>query len=166
MAAVDVSRVVALTNKALTLTGKGHFARAAEIYAEAVTAAQALHQPDCIIVAQLQASHASALLAHANTAGVPEARGVELTRCAYLELLPAAMASLERRMANGTLLAGVCRPHEVAWCAAKTAHNAALAATYYTCDSQTQKCVCHPPQKSCRRGRRTLATMHTLSLHR
>jgi hypothetical protein len=128
MAAVDVSRVVALTNKALALKSKGHFAGAAEKYAEAVTAAQALHQPDCVVVAQLQASHANALVGHAQMAGVPEARRVELRRSAFLELLPPAMASLERRMAAGTLLAGACRPYEVAWCAAKTVHANALTA--------------------------------------
>jgi hypothetical protein len=128
MAAVDVSRVVALVNKATTLENRGHWARAAEKFAEAVAAAQALQQPDCLIVAHLQASHANALLGHAQTAGVPEARRVELMRCAFLELLPAAMASLQRRMTAGMLLAGACRPHEVAWCAATTAHADALAA--------------------------------------
>jgi hypothetical protein len=39
------------------------------------------------------------------------------------------MASLDRRLAAGTLLAGACRPHEVAWRAAKTAHANALAAS-------------------------------------
>jgi hypothetical protein len=38
------------------------------------------------------------------------------------------MASLQRRKAAGTLLAGACRPHEVAWCAATTAHANALTA--------------------------------------
>jgi hypothetical protein len=38
------------------------------------------------------------------------------------------MASLQRRLAAGTLLAAACRPHEVAWCAAKTAHANALVA--------------------------------------
>jgi hypothetical protein len=128
MAAVDVSRVVALSNKAATLASKGQYARTAEIHAEAVTAAQALHQPDCLIVAHLQAAHADALLAHANTAGVPAARRAELMRFAFLELLPAAMASLQRRMAAGTLLAGACRPYEVAWNAAKTVHANALMA--------------------------------------
>jgi hypothetical protein len=128
MAAVDVSRVVALTNKALTLKSRGHFARAAEIYAEAVASAKSLHQPDCLIVAHLQAAHAATLLMHAQTAGVPEARCVELRRSALLELLPAAMASLERRKAAGTLLPGACRPYEVAWCAAKMVHAEALAA--------------------------------------
>jgi hypothetical protein len=127
MAAVDVSRVVALTNKALTLTSRGHFARAAEKFAEAVAAAQALQQPDCLIVADMQAAHAQALLGHARTAGVPEARQVELRRSAFLEL-PAAMASLERRKAAGTLLAGACRPYEVAWSAAKLAHANTLGA--------------------------------------
>jgi hypothetical protein len=129
MATVDVSRIVALANKAETLTSRGHWARAAEVYTEAVTTAQALQQPDCIIVAELQASRADALLAHANTTGVPAARRVELTRCAFLELLPPAMASLERRMAAGTLLAGACRPYEMAWRAAKTAHGDALVAS-------------------------------------
>ncbi len=155
MAAVDVSRVVALTNKAVTLKGRGHFARAAEVYAEAVATAQALQQPDCVILAHLQASHADALLAYANTAGVPEARRVELIRCGFLELLPAAIAPLERRMAAGTLLAGASRPYEVAWCAAKWRTAKRLRQT-----CQTQH-VCRPPQKRCPRGRRTLATTHT-----
>jgi hypothetical protein len=128
MAAVDVSRVVAITNKAATLKSKAHWARAAEVYAEAVAAAQALHQPDCLIVADMQALQADALLGHANTAGVPRARRVELIRSALLELLPPAMASLERRLAAGTLLAGACRPYEVAWRAGKLAHAEALAA--------------------------------------
>jgi hypothetical protein len=128
MAALDVSRVVALTTKAVTLEYKGHWARAGEVLAEAVAAAQALQQPDCHIVAFLQASRANALLMHAQTAGVPEACRVELMRCALLELLPPAMASLERRTSAGTLLPGACRPHEVAWCAAKTEHAEALVA--------------------------------------
>jgi hypothetical protein len=128
MAAVDMSGVVALSNKAATLQRRAHWARAAEIYAEAVTAAQELQQPDCVIMANLQASRANALLGHAGTAGVPEARRVELYHSALLELLPAAMASLERRMAAGTLLAGACRPYEVAWGAAVIAHSHTLAA--------------------------------------
>jgi hypothetical protein len=126
MAAVDVSRVVTLTNQALTLTSKGHWARAAEKFAEAVAAAQALQQPDCVLVAYLQAAHAQAMLDHARMAGVPEARKVELRRSAFLEVLPAAMASLERRKAAGTLLAGACRPYEVAWFATQMTHANAL----------------------------------------
>jgi hypothetical protein len=128
MAAVDVSHVVTLTNRALTSKSKGHFARAAEKYADAVAAAQALHQPDCVVLARLQASHAEAKLLHAETAGVPETERAGLMRCAFLEILPPAMASLERRLAAGTLQAGACRPHEVAWCAATTTFATALAA--------------------------------------
>jgi hypothetical protein len=128
MTAVDISSVVAITTKAVALENRAHWARAAEVYAEAVTAAQALQQPDCTIISHLQASQANALLAHAETAGVPEARRAELACFALLELLPAAMASLERRLAAGTLLAGACRPHEVAWCAATTARADVLAA--------------------------------------
>jgi hypothetical protein len=128
MAAVDVSRVVVLTNQAVTLKRKGHWARAAEKYADAVAAAQALQQPDCLIVACAQASHAHALLGHAETAGVLQARRVELLRTAFLEVLPAAMATLQRRLAAGTLLPSACRLYEVAWCAAEIAHCDALAA--------------------------------------
>jgi hypothetical protein len=128
MAAVDLSCVVALANKAVMLTRRGHWARAAEVYAEAVAAAQALHQPDCVILAHLQAARASALLGHAKTAGVPEPQRVEKIHSAFLELLPAAMASLERRKAAGTLLAGACRSYEVAWYAAKMAHDDAFEA--------------------------------------
>jgi hypothetical protein len=77
----------------------------------------------------LQATHANALVGHAHTAGVPQARRVELMHSAIiLELLPAAMASCRRRLAAGTLLAGACRTYEVAWCAATMAHDQALAA--------------------------------------
>jgi hypothetical protein len=164
MAAVDVSCAVALTNKALTLEIRGHWARTAEIYAEAAAAAQALHQPDCVIVAHLQASHAEALLAHAETAGVPEARRRELIRSALLELLPAAMASLQRRLAAGTLLPGACRPYEMAWWAAKTAHADALVAKTIRRQQQPQQRVCRAPQKKCRRYRRVLATTHTFGV--
>jgi hypothetical protein len=138
MAAVDVSRVVALTNKAATLESKGHWARAAEIYADAVTAAQAFHLPDCVIVAHLQAAHANAQFGHAKLAGVPQARRTELARSAFLELLPPAMASLQRRMAAGTLLPGACRPYEEAWCAAKLAHAHVLGANR----PNAAMCVC------------------------
>jgi hypothetical protein len=130
MAAVDVSRVLALTTKGMTPESTASWARAAEIYAEAVAAAQALQQPDCVIVAHLLTYHADALLMYADTAGVPKARRAELIRSALLELPPPAMASLDRRLAAGTLLAGACRPYEVAWCAAVTAHAEALAAKH------------------------------------
>jgi hypothetical protein len=103
---VDVSHVVALTNKAVTLQTRGHWARAQPRNTRRLSLLhnQALQQPDCVLVAHLQASHADALLGHAQTAGVPEARRVELMRSAFLELMPPAMASLERRKAAGTLL--------------------------------------------------------------
>ncbi len=82
-----MSRAVALTNKAATLQSRGHWARAAEKFAEAAAAAQALQQPDCLIVANVQATHAQALLAHAKTAGVPEARRVELKRWTFCRRL-------------------------------------------------------------------------------
>jgi hypothetical protein len=145
MATVDVSRVVALTVKAETLTCRGHWARAAETYAEAVAAAQALQQPDCVIVAHLQASHADALLGHAETAGVPEARRVDLMRSAFLDLLPAAMASLERRKAAGTLMAGACRSYEAGYCAAVMLHAETLARAAKTPNAATPRRRVVPP---------------------
>jgi hypothetical protein len=160
MAAVDVLPVVALTTKAVTLEIRGQFARAAEIYAEAVAAAQALQQPDCVIVAHLQASHAIALFGHAQTAGVPAARRVELRRSALLELLPAAMASLERRLTAGALLAGACRPYEVAWCAAKIVHDETLAANMSHAAGRVPSTAEEISASS------ALATTHTFSLRR
>jgi hypothetical protein len=147
MAAVDVSRVVALTNKAEKLKIKGHYARAAEIYAEAVTAAQALQQPDCLVVADMQASHADALLARAQTAGVPEARRLELARTACLELLPACRR-LWRRWSAAWLLARSSLAHagRTRWRGAQPWWRTTprLRQT-----GQTQQRVCRPPQKRC-----------------
>jgi len=45
----------------------------------------------------------------------PPERALSLYRRAYLELLPPAMAVLERRRLTDTLLYGKCAPHEVEW---------------------------------------------------
>jgi hypothetical protein len=77
---------------------------------------------------------------HAQTVGVPEARRVELMRSALLELLPAAMAPMERRMTAGTLLAGACRPYEMAWCATTQAHADAVAANIMPNAAERARC--------------------------
>jgi hypothetical protein len=126
MAAVDVTAVNALTAKASTLTNKGQFARAAEWYAKAITAAEALGQRDCLAVAYLQTLQADALLSVGEgpgAAGALSAAGASAyfatRRRVFVDLLPAPLATLQRRHAAGTLRRGACLPHEQAVFAAK-----------------------------------------------
>jgi hypothetical protein len=64
MATYDTSRVSALSHEAKKLEIKGHHFAAAEMYAAAVAAAQALRAEDCLIVACLQQEQADALVHH------------------------------------------------------------------------------------------------------
>lgn len=49
---VDISLVCALTNAARKQARLQHYARAEELYERAIVAAEALRQPDCLIVAR------------------------------------------------------------------------------------------------------------------
>jgi hypothetical protein len=115
MAGVDVSGVIALTNAAVDAALSNRDARAAELYGRAVVAAQALQQPDCAIVAFLQVYQAQRIALHAEMPGVPPAEAANLWRTALSELLPAAFATVQRRIAAGTLSPGACCAHEEAW---------------------------------------------------
>jgi hypothetical protein len=128
MSALDVSAVVALTNKGATLHGKGSYARAAEIYARAVTAAQALGARDCLGVAALQLKQADCWLMQGKSPRVALA-DVPSMLDAAMALLPAAKATLLRRQAAGTLLPATCAPHEEAWEHACDLHAVKLSAT-------------------------------------
>jgi hypothetical protein len=119
MAALDISAVNALTAKATALSNKGRDARAGELYAAAISAAQALAQPDCLIVAYLQVLHASTLISAAHASGDSAAALRVSRRAAFLDILPAPLAALQRRNAAGTLRSGACRSHEEAWFYAK-----------------------------------------------
>jgi hypothetical protein len=122
MATVDVSAVIKLTTKASTLNAKGHFARAAEFYANAIAAAEALSQRDCLVVAFLQVLRANALLGvgeDAPGAAVATSAYLATRRLVFVDLLPAPLATLQRRHAAGTLARGACLPHEQAVFAAK-----------------------------------------------
>ena len=66
---MDLSGVDAVADKACSALVAGRVARSAELFGRAVAAAQALRQPDCLVVAFLQCLHARALLA---TASLPE----------------------------------------------------------------------------------------------
>jgi hypothetical protein len=115
MAGVDVSGVIALTNAAVDAAVSNRAARSAELFGRAVVAAQALQQPDCAILAFLQAQQALRIVIHADMPGVPPAEAANLRRTAFFELLPTAFATVQRRIAAGTLSPGACRAHEEAW---------------------------------------------------
>jgi hypothetical protein len=106
--------VVTLTNKAFDLEHAGHLARSVEYGGRAIAAAQALGVEDCLIVAKLQlytvASLYNVAVVHMNqrAPGEPPFAPVVL-------LFFDAAATLQRRKAAGTLLAGSCRAAEVEW---------------------------------------------------
>ena len=117
---VDVSHVCALTRAARKPANFHRHTRGAELYERAIAAAEALRQPDCLIVASLRHMH---LVARGKAAfrgislddhvAVRDALGAHLAMCEAR--LPAVLETLERRRASGTLLPGRCRAHEVAW---------------------------------------------------
>jgi hypothetical protein len=109
-----LASVTALSRKAAVLSRTGHFARAAEKYAAAATAAQSLAQPDCLIVAYLQLEETTALYLHARECQTLADAAAAFERV-YCILLPSMMAPLQRRKAAGTLLPGACRAREAAF---------------------------------------------------
>ncbi len=111
--------ITALDKVGFDLYGKGHYARAAEKRSEAAASAQALGHADCLITARLQVDEAVAWIGHAHAPGVTKADAKTAVVCAWRLLRDAAIPTLERRRAGGTLLAGVCRPLEEAWYAAR-----------------------------------------------
>ncbi len=121
--ALALSGVTALGVAGLSLERKGHDARAAQQYGAAVEAAWALAHPDRLAVAALQLCAVNALTAVAQSrdASAEERAGAAQQLFA---LQDAALATLQRRLEAGTLLAPRCRPHEVAW---YDAHTSAVA---------------------------------------
>ena len=110
--------VCALENKGYDLEMKGHYARSAEKHGAAVAAARALGDTDSLITACVQLEEVNAVLMHAKAAGVDSSA----TRYRALQLLRAALPTLQRRNAAGTLRAGACRPAEDAFQAARVRH--------------------------------------------
>jgi hypothetical protein len=106
-----LASVTALTRKAALLSSQGHFARAAEKSAAAVAAAQSLQHPECLIVANLQLDESCWLSLHADACSAQADAKAAYQRI-YSVILPAVMATLQRRKAAGTLLPGACRAHE------------------------------------------------------
>jgi hypothetical protein len=113
-AEAEWAAVSALDAKAFKLCDKGHFARGAEAYGVAAAAAQALGHVDCLVTALLQVDEAHTRITHTRLPGVGDDDLVAALTRTY-DLLGTAVATLQRRKAAGTLLAGACRPAEEAW---------------------------------------------------
>ena len=119
--ALDVSHVCRLTCTARNQDLGGHDARAVELFERAIAAAEALRQPDCLIVARLRCwylgtQHNMTCDALSGCDSADAKRGVAARIVAqYQAHLPGVLETLERRRAAGTLHSGCCRAHEVAW---------------------------------------------------
>jgi hypothetical protein len=114
MATPELSAVVALTNKILELEHAGHRARSSEYTQRALAAAHALGATDCLIVARLQLGQVGILFAtvYHQTHYLPLAAPPFAPMLApFFE----AAATVQRRRAAGTLLAGSCRAAEVTY---------------------------------------------------
>jgi hypothetical protein len=105
----DVSGVIALSAEAKAQELRGNMRGAAEKYTNTLDAALALRAPACLIVAFLR-------LELSNLLNMP---GVGTTPGRGQELLLEAVETLSARKDAKTLLPGKCRPHEVAWHAAR-----------------------------------------------
>ena len=112
--ALDVSAVAALTKKAITQRERGAYVRAAELFARAAAAAQALRARDCLLLASLALSQAECWALQSKSPLLARADADAMVGAA-MALLPAALATLARRRAAGTLLCSACAPHEEAW---------------------------------------------------
>ena len=130
-AAIDFSRAMEQRNLAAAEFHAGRPARAAELYGRAVAAAKEQRPPaDCLVTAFLVAERSEALMLVADlqpSARTPRHEVAELATTnsgdtveyVVCELLPPAIATLERRAAAGTLL--TLRLEEEAWFAARRA---------------------------------------------
>ena len=110
---VDCSRVSSLCDSALAFERKGFFPRAAAMYDQAVQAALALAQPDCLVVVSVQLMCVNALTYVASDA---ESVAERMEAAGQLmNLQDDAIDTLQRRLAQGTVMPGRCRAYEVAW---------------------------------------------------
>jgi hypothetical protein len=108
MSSRDLSRVVELSFKAFELHEKRHYVRGVAKFAAATAAAQELAQEDCLIVVHLQLMHHLMLHGCAQTPGITAEAAAAAEKQSF-ELLLSVIATLERRRAAGTLVAGTCR---------------------------------------------------------
>jgi hypothetical protein len=109
---VDCAPVLALCAAALELVGKGHLSRATDRWAQAVEAAQALGQTDCLIVAWCLLEQAQHDLAQTAVLDVPVKDKNRQRFQRKIALTASVLPSLRRRRAAGTLAPGGCREWE------------------------------------------------------
>lgn len=106
---VDVSRVCSLSRAARKQALANHTARAVELFDRALAAAEALGQPDCLIVARLRIL---SLQEHCLLfASQPEDESHANVSLPLFKVLN----TLNNRRVTNTLLVGRCRAHEVSW---------------------------------------------------
>jgi hypothetical protein len=157
--APDVAGVIALSAEAKALELRGHMRAAADKYSETLDAALALRAPQCLIVAFLRLELSNLMGALGPGAG-PQGRAQEL--------LLEAVETLSARRAAGTLLPGKCRPHEVAWHAARCRQRSMTGGQRMS-EADVKECACararartHAPNRhSPNRRRRCDARVHS-----
>ena len=144
---IDISHVRKLTRAARKQALTRHEARAVELYERAIAAAEALRQPDCLIVTRLRCwcldtqyeMHMSAL--SGDYTADAERRVAAQILALFQAQLPGVLETLERRRAAGTLLTGRCRAHEVAWDADRTRTESLMGGEPEECIAQNGKSV-------------------------
>jgi len=118
MSSEVIAHVLSFYRKARELDDKGHLLRSSDYFSRAAEAARALG-PNNLVVVGLQRSQATMLLNYAgtvkNTKAAVDAGVVAAHRADCVALFSAAVATLERRRAAGTLLEGKCTAAEEAW---------------------------------------------------
>ena len=114
MAPPDIADAVSLFNKAFDLEYRGHVARSCELRSRALSASKALGFENCLIVAMVQLHIMQQSLLLAERPDIDRGERARIHEAAAQPWQEVA-AVLQRRYAAGTLLAGACRPVEVAW---------------------------------------------------
>ena len=113
---MDLTAVYAAADKAQAAEEGDRLVRSADLWGRAATAAQELRQTDCLVVAYLRCLQCHALM----QAALMELCSTEVEKVhaqVFIEQglshLPAIFATVERRMAAGTLGPGTCREYEL-----------------------------------------------------
>jgi hypothetical protein len=118
MATPEMAALLELCVKAEALGERSQHATAAEKYAATVAACLRAQQPgveECLVLANLRAQQTNSLWLLCRRPGLPAAEAAAAQTSIFFTLLPAVMATLERRRVADTLLPGKCRPAEDAW---------------------------------------------------
>ena len=127
MSSDTLARVDAFSQKGDELAVKGHVLRAAENYGRAVEVARALGA-DNLVATRMKLQQGNVLsfyIVSARDDGTADPRILAAHRAEAVALFSGAVAALERRRVEDTLLEGKCTAVEEAWCAAEMQRNTA-----------------------------------------